>query len=229
MSAYRKCALRAQERNHTWVMFLDIDEFLDLKKHKDVVEFARATAQKGAVAINSQMFGTAGREKYEPSPTTYRFQCLIPDDERNAYVKSLVRLDDLGSIDDFSNPHLFPMRKGISTVDTSGKAVTSEKHAGPFCVAVINHYYYRSKEEFAEKLGKGDVLTGEKASSSLIQSVNEGDDPFTGESLPTGTFRDDSIWQKMKQIDPKYKKYDKDTSADRSICSFGPGYGVETG
>lgn len=110
VNAYKSCADRVIRIQHTWVFFADIDEFLVLKKHSDVLTFAHEYVPAGQLGINWQVFGTAGRSLYEPYPVTLRFQCRLPETYgKNVYIKSLVRVSDLNSGEIF-DPHFFPLR-----------------------------------------------------------------------------------------------------------------------
>lgn len=216
-ASFYGCSFLTSLLYNRWVLFLDVDEFLVLKKTKNVVDLAQEYAKDGAVAISSQVFGTNGLETYDTRPVVFRFQCIVANHERNGLVKSLVKLDDVSSFDAFDNPYVFPTKKGKFTLDTKGIAVKDPKHFGPMDVAVVNKYYYQSKEEFVEKVAKTDLLTGEEPDDATVETAQDGKDPETGKPIPEGSIHDDTAWKVLKEGDPFYIKY-ASKSADVSTC-----------
>ena len=71
--AYTDC-LTTRGQAHTWVGFIDIDEFLVLKRHACANEFLRAHLTQGSLSLNWHNFGTAKEATYKPLPVTRRFQ-----------------------------------------------------------------------------------------------------------------------------------------------------------
>eukprot|EP00522_Entomoneis_paludosa_P012870 CAMPEP_0172443964 /NCGR_PEP_ID=MMETSP1065-20121228/4136_1 /TAXON_ID=265537 /ORGANISM="Amphiprora paludosa, Strain CCMP125" /LENGTH=611 /DNA_ID=CAMNT_0013194377 /DNA_START=215 /DNA_END=2050 /DNA_ORIENTATION=+ len=221
IAAYQACIERAKQRQHTWLMFLDIDQFLVLKQHDNVLDFAKQYGQKGHVAINWEVYGTAGRSIYEPFPVTYRFQCLVPQSEKNQLVESLVRVSDLGPTENVVSSHVFPTRTGIHTTDTNGHRVEGETNPkGPRDVAVVNHYYYRSQQEFVEKMKRGDAATGEYPDDLIHQAADDGLDPFDGEEIPVGDVRENQAWLALKKYNEKYEttNYEKKKMKEIMHC-----------
>uniref|UniRef100_A0A7S3DQ55 Glycosyltransferase family 92 protein n=1 Tax=Entomoneis paludosa TaxID=265537 RepID=A0A7S3DQ55_9STRA len=216
--AYKACARLIQHRNHTWATFLDIDEFLVLKQHENVVDFGRDHAPPGRhVGINWQIFGTSGRTQYEAWPVTFRFQCRVSW-SRNKYIKSFVRVDDLHPISHIKSPHTFPLRKANKNetlrVDTDGNIVVGSFNDGPRDVALVYHYYFRSFEEHINKRKRGDVFYGDRKDlANITRMAEKGLDPFTNKKLNKGSVHDDSAWQALKRMVPdKYAVYDETDS-----------------
>ena len=63
----------AEHKEHTWMAFFDVDEFLVLKKHDTVNEFLMQHLRRGSLAISWYIFGTGFRDVYAPLPVTKRF------------------------------------------------------------------------------------------------------------------------------------------------------------
>ena len=201
--AYKACAKQVQRKGHTWALFIDIDEFLLLKKHFHVLDFAMDFAQQGTVGINWQIYGTAGRQIYEPLPVTYRFQCRLPDKYKsNIFVKSLVKVAEMVP-ERINDPHIF---KGQNMYLTDGVAFNSSRIWGPRDTAVINHYYFRSHEEHLLKRSRGDVFFGGKIH---VKEAQMGIDPHTKQVAPNGEFLDGTAWQILKNAYPeRYASYE---------------------
>eukprot|EP00522_Entomoneis_paludosa_P010983 CAMPEP_0172459352 /NCGR_PEP_ID=MMETSP1065-20121228/32263_1 /TAXON_ID=265537 /ORGANISM="Amphiprora paludosa, Strain CCMP125" /LENGTH=654 /DNA_ID=CAMNT_0013214009 /DNA_START=248 /DNA_END=2212 /DNA_ORIENTATION=+ len=218
---YKKCASLVKEQQHTWVTFLDVDEFFVLKKHDNVVDFAKEYAKRGHVGINWQIFGTSGRLTYEKFPVTQRFQCVHPI-AKQMYIKSFMKVNDISPIRDIHSPHTFPRRNGTDLVDTNGALIDSSRHKGPRDVALIYHYIYRSHEEHIQKRSRGDVFFGNREDrANWTEQAENGIDPWSGKPLPAGSIVDDSAWQTMKKLIPAYgEKYESKKQREDMKCSM---------
>ena len=149
------CAKRAEKDGATWAAFFDTDEFLLLKKNKNINEFlVEYGPSKGAIGINWMIVGTSNATKYEPKPVTLRFQYTCPQRRANINIKTIARVKDL---EKFNDPHHATfIDKTAKTIDTNGYTIK-----GPFNrnmtrdVAVLYHYQYKSREEFIVRKEKG--------------------------------------------------------------------------
>lgn len=215
---YKHCAWLVKQQNHTWVSNLDADEFLVLKKHTNVLDFAREYVPEGHLALSWEIFGTSGRKTYEKGyPVTMRFQCV--HNYRNYFTKSLMRVRDIDPISHIRSPHVFPVRQGQVRVDTDGTLAAGSKHEGPRDVAVINHYYYRSHEEYLGKRKRGDVYFGDRPEQEkMIQNAYQGKDA-QGKPLPDGFVQDDTAWQTLKRLVPSYQQYEQNPPKEPGMCS----------
>lgn len=132
---------------HTWGAFIDLDEFIVLKKHADVKSLLTEHCQSGALSLNWLMFGSGGAERYSPEPVLLRFQHRAKDVDR--HVKSIVRLRDVVTM---AHPHFPTLPPWLTQHDTSGKAFTGPFNpGGPRNVAVLHHYLSKSREEYERR------------------------------------------------------------------------------
>lgn len=146
LAAYNHFIARARGV-HTWAAFIDLDEFIVLKKHADVKQMLRAHCPHGALCLNWVMFGSSGRERFEPDPVLLRFRRRAAGVDR--HVKSVVRLRDVVAMD---QPHFPTLVPGARQRDTDGRAFTGPFNPdGPGDVAVVHHYYCKSREEFERR------------------------------------------------------------------------------
>ena len=76
---YASCFKRALDDGHTWVLVVDVDEFLVLKQHDHVADFAAEYCPAGQLGISLRLFGMANQTSYRRLPVTYRFQHHIAD------------------------------------------------------------------------------------------------------------------------------------------------------
>lgn len=133
-----------------WCAFIDVDEFIVLRRHTTIHEFVAEHCRDGAVCLNWYLFGSSGHLAYSPKPVLQRFQ--MRQEAVNPHVKSIVRCRDAEVMLD---PHVPIMRRG-PRVDTSGRPVNGPLHpGGPSDVAVIHHYFTKSRGEYEAKVRRG--------------------------------------------------------------------------
>jgi Glycosyl transferase family 2 len=217
MKAYLDCAktvaARNQERQqmvrHTpWAAFFDLDEFLVLRQHTNVVEFLSEHCPTGQLGINWYLFSTANETLYRPLPVTKRFQYRAAG--INEHVKSIVRLEDM-NMNRTPHAHFAHMKELGHHKDTNGNRIGDKagrpgpfNRDGPTDVAVVHHYVTKSVKEYVDKTMRGRADKRKNAAASLDRSVlfkeRKGLDP--------GEIFDDSAWQLLKQNVPKYAIYD---------------------
>jgi Glycosyl transferase family 2 len=195
--AYADCAKKVRQSNFSWVLFVDIDEFLVLKRHERVDKFLSEYCSDGALAVNWRVFGTSGHLLYKPVPVLKRFQMRLPDDEPlNLFVKSFVRTSSMKVLPKFyRSPHVFPIKEYSNHWDTNGTIVNSSLHKGPTDVAVIHHYKYKSYEEFYKnKIPRGSAFYGGRKKGV----------EYIWDPLPNGSIFDDIAWKNFLAKVPRY-------------------------
>jgi len=148
---------------YNWCAFLDVDEFLVLKKHNNVKDFINEYKDFQSIGINWVLFGNNGYEKFNGNYSVInRFtKC---ESTPNPHIKSIVNIENKNIVMDVHNP--------ISTwINTNKKPNT-----GPYNfeklndIAQINHYFCKSREEFELKCQRG------RADSAIYRrSINEYD------------------------------------------------------
>ena len=160
--AYNHMLAKVRASPGTWVAFFDCDEFLVLKSRAvpDVKALVRAhgssAARDPAVAglyINWFLFGDSGRQTYDPAPVTERF--LYRGATPAALGKSLVRADRVKVM------KVHVPGCGARVLDTRGREVqdygTAKLPDGAVDVAVLHHYFCKTKEEFLRKRQRGNA------------------------------------------------------------------------
>lgn len=150
-----------------WVMFLDVDEFLVLNKHKTVREFVSDPMfdKCRQIHIPWKMFGDSGHYSKTEGDVVDRFTESYPPQEEQVLCKSIVRGGYPTDRLNFRTSHAV---RGISPEMTaSGKPsanpiypTTETKYDISWCepdysVAQINHYFTKSTEEFVNKCYRG--------------------------------------------------------------------------
>lgn len=154
-SAYEDAVRRCDTR---WILFVDADEFLRLTEDRDIRQFlARFPDDVSAVAMSWRVFGSGGREHYEPAPVIERFTRAAPvRHPSNLHVKSMAVAAHIAA----AGPHGVVLSRG-RYVAPNGKDIVLERNA--FLrpprerVAQINHYVVKSRAEFENKRRRGNV------------------------------------------------------------------------
>jgi len=133
-----------------WCLFIDLDEFLVVDPSLDLDDLVPKDPNVGTVLICWRVFGSAGMRNRETGLTIERFTRAARKD--SGVVKSLVRLRDLRRM-------TVHMPKGIAMADVDGRparVVNSNAILDPTSGRIrLNHYQYRSWEEFECKRARG--------------------------------------------------------------------------
>ena len=135
---------------HKWCAVIDVDEFIKLKKHENIVQLLQEYIPiKGALGINWVLFGSNGHETYSPEPVTKRF--TKRQKGVNIHIKCIV---NTSSVSIYDHPH---MPTNCPIIDTNGNVFINSpfNENGDDRVVQLNHYFVKSKEEFLIKINKG--------------------------------------------------------------------------
>ena len=147
-----------------WLIYLDADEFINLKRHAKVIDFLRDFDDVSGVAINWRMFGEGNETGYRPGLLINRFQRASTSDfMANRLVKTFVRAADMLR-PDIHNPLL---SDGKITLNADRSSIQpfpiSHSDTANHDVAQINHYFVKSREEWTVKRLRGKADAAEAA------------------------------------------------------------------
>ena len=155
------------ERNknkYNWLSFFDFDEFLELKRHKNIKEYLNDKRFKKCsnIKINWLSFSDNNLLYYENIPVQKRFTTPSYYFYRNKIIKSTVR----GSLKinywkGMKNPHT--SNNNITACNSMGKIIDPKKpYSKPFSYkfSYIKHYSTKTIEEYCykSKRGRSDIL-----------------------------------------------------------------------
>ena len=138
-------------RKYKYVMHIDLDEFVCLKKHNNIKNFINhffIDKSLAALSFNWVFFGSNGHNDYTPEPVTQRFTKCQKDCDK--HIKLLVRTQYLKK---YHGCHFIFSTEGTFTKDTNGKIIEglfNEGGANDYCQ--INHYKVKSVNEFKRSL-----------------------------------------------------------------------------
>lgn len=163
----------------THIIHIDIDEFITLKKHANIIEFINQYIKTehnqincGGIGINWRFFGDCGKKVYENIPSTLRFTKREKDVDQ--HVKTLFNKEyfkNYNTCHDVTvNDNNYPI-----------KSTNGLKFEGPFnpkgnCdIIQLNHYKTKTLSEFKEirKRGRADLKNYKKETDrEILNSFN---------------------------------------------------------
>eukprot|EP00970_Alexandrium_tamarense_P013080 scaffold3240_cov197-Alexandrium_tamarense.AAC.19 len=203
LAAYDQC-IKVDAKDDTFVGLFDVDEFLVLKKHKNVVDFMNEHCKEpicGQLTVNWRMMGVSNQTRYTNVPITKRN--VHTDSEAWGTVKTIVRPSYVA--DNLAWRHTVRLKKGY-WLDTRGVIINNTgwkvqaNNDGPSDVALFHHYSYKSLEEFHYKnCVRGNSLGKRGENFNLCER----------DILVEGRIFNDDAWQQLKRMVPeKYSVFD---------------------
>lgn len=138
-----------------WVAFIDLDEFIVLPGHETIQSLLAEMPDREAIAINWKMFGSSGETVRRPGLVIERFtRCSKRTFRGNRAVKTLARVDAI----QVPRVHTCTFRPGVRYATIGGEELApgvGESSDVDHDTIRINHYFTRSREEWAEKSARG--------------------------------------------------------------------------
>lgn len=171
-AAYSHCAGKFK-KNNTWAAFFDADEFIVLRKHKNIKEFLADVAPTGgSVVLNWNIMSNNGIKKHRPGPVTSRFTYAAR--ELTKYVKSISYVDHVTWISVHNGgvipgyPKVDPLGHAVPNIDSDWLNNTGVKE-----VAYLNHYYTKSLQEFTLKKRRGQAAQPNRGNYNItVEDLN---------------------------------------------------------
>ncbi len=151
--SYNHC-LKAYGPLCRWLAFIDLDEFIYPQGVNDFRPFLAEFEPYAGLALNWKLFGSNGHLTRPKGLVidNYTERLVAPDTE--LHIKSIVNPT---MALEAKNPHTFLYRPGAYCVTEQQMPVPAEE---AFVLptrekAWINHYFYRSQQDFSEKVARG--------------------------------------------------------------------------
>ena len=159
--------------DYDWAAFIDVDEFVVLKKHENIKEFLKDyDSVENGIAINWVLFGNNGHE--EPSE---KYSVLERFTKReaipNSHIKTFLKMKRF--LVKMVNPH----HPNVMLNDTNLSEIIGPFNTkGNIDVAQINHYFCKTLPEFRKKIARGraDIKTIRRIDDWESNNKNEVDD-----------------------------------------------------
>ena len=138
--------IETYKNQYDYAAFFDCDEFLVLKKHKDIHEFVKEYGNRN-IAINWQKYGSGGKLKREENSLLKQF--TKRQKGVNEHIKSILYLKIESRMELPHDPDTY-------TYDTNGNTIIGAFNPnGPDDVAILNHYQDKTREDYELKIKRG--------------------------------------------------------------------------
>jgi len=163
-STLRDCYMN-NNHSYDWLIFYDIDEYIYLKNISDIREFLNSPKFNhcNKIYLNWVMHTDNNLLKYDNRSLHERFPVFKRFKKNKNYIisgKSIIR----GGIKNITIKEVHFLDNKISSCDSSGKIIKFYKRKQIYYLDsenyYIDHYYFKSLEEFIQKIKKGDTYFG---------------------------------------------------------------------
>jgi hypothetical protein len=139
----------------THVIHIDIDEFIVLKKHKNIKEFINEyiVGDCAAITINWRFFGSSGLNSNDGRPVTERF--IMREKKYSTHIKTLF---DKTKFDRFRCCHNIVSTEGYHVKDTNGLIIThtaQNVNMEKDNIIQLNHYASKTLPEYVYQRKRG--------------------------------------------------------------------------
>lgn len=152
LKAYTHCLYNMHGRTK-WIAYIDLDEFIILKKHHDIHAFLADYDEYAGVCMNWVIYTANGHiEKPEGTVMQNYTEPLPYDFPANQHVKSIVRPDYVNTVDSSHYPRYdeeyYAVNEKYIYVPRAFSRFTND-------IVQLNHYFTKSFEEWLKKISKG--------------------------------------------------------------------------
>ncbi|MDR2076613.1 MAG: glycosyltransferase family 92 protein [Desulfovibrio sp.] len=151
LTAYNHC-LRDNGPDFVWMAFFDLDEFLFLPREQDARALLSEYEDYAGLAVNMCPFGSAG---HLSRPTGLVLENYPERHGVEIFVKSVVRPN---LVDMPLSPHDFIYKQGHYAVTTDHCPTIGGFAPAAMDRARLNHYSFRSQQDYEEKIARGDAI-----------------------------------------------------------------------
>ncbi|GHV53529.1 hypothetical protein FACS1894206_04400 [Deltaproteobacteria bacterium] len=212
LSAYYSC-LKEFGGNAVWMGFIDIDEFIVPQIHTDIRDLLDNYTNCAALGIHWKIFGSSGRRTRPENGVIHNYTNMI---KRDKHIKSIVMPKrTLAPL----SPHHFQYIEPFYCVNEDEIPVTSFYSYHTATKIQINHYYYKSLDDYSRKLKRG-MATIDKSGNTRRDDENYAD--FYAQENSEGE-NDESIIKmveknKLNKIDSLYEL--KNIILDYQVMKF---------
>ncbi|HEY4251503.1 MAG TPA: glycosyltransferase family 2 protein [Roseomonas sp.] len=139
-----------------WVAPLDLDEFVNLKRHDSIADFLADYPDAGAIGLNWRLFGDNGQRDQQPGLVIERFTAAAAADfGPNHLGKAIIRVAEVEEI----GIHTPRLRAGSRFVNPDHVALkplpAARQDVVSFGKAQVNHYFGKSWAEWERKRSRG--------------------------------------------------------------------------
>ncbi|KAI9641830.1 hypothetical protein NHQ30_009690 [Ciborinia camelliae] len=148
--------------NHTWMAFLDADEYLEMTGKENLNQFLELYEKDkhvGAMYVSWQTHSSAGLLKRAKSVRKTYIDCIWDGEGHNVLGKTIAKLSLYASM---NSPHQVKSKSGSITVDENGVQAPIRRYPPTRDRIALHHYALKSREEYQEKVDRGNAMDDAK-------------------------------------------------------------------
>jgi hypothetical protein len=156
--------------NITHVAHIDVDEFIVLKKHKNICEFIKEyfVNNCGAIGMNWRFFGSSNQTQKTNIPVTIRF--TMCEKNGNRHIKTLF---DKNYFVRYDNVHYIITKPNYYTKSTNGSIINGPFNDNiDFNIIQLNHYKSKTFPEFQQARTRQRADINGPINENIIESFN---------------------------------------------------------
>ncbi|GAB6057625.1 glycosyltransferase family 2 protein [Desulfonatronum parangueonense] len=132
-----------------WICFIDIDEYIVLKKTKDVKVLLENYELYAALGVSWKIFGSSGHISRPKESVFYSYTNVVSN---HNLIKSIVCGEKVKSV---SSPHHFLYKNDHYCVNEHYIPIIGPRSYHSTEYVQLNHYYYKSQQDFESKISRG--------------------------------------------------------------------------
>ena len=175
MVTYTHC-LENNKKACEWIAFVDADEYIVPRGHDTIPAMLEEFEPYSGLAMNWLLFGSNGHKRRPEGLQMENYTKALPlDSERHQLVKCIVRPQRVMT---FFNPHIgVPHNQADSIVTEDHMPInTPQRDKASWDKGQLNHYYYRSKQDYWIKMHKTRATVfSKRVVASDVHNPPEGD------------------------------------------------------
>lgn len=138
---------------YDWAAFIDIDEFVSLRQQENIKVFLNKYNQYKSIGLNWNMFGT-NNVQFDGKNYSYINRFLYCGKKLDHHIKVIIHLSLTKTVARFGwHPHNVIHPNWTISVDKQRfiNGPFNEKQLYDKSIAVINHYFFKTKQQFMMK------------------------------------------------------------------------------
>ncbi|KAK9792056.1 hypothetical protein WJX73_010184 [Symbiochloris irregularis] len=150
---YNRC-LRMYRDSHTFMGFIDADEFIVIPDGRKIEEVLTPYEKYGGLVINWRQIGYSGHDARPDGGILANYwQCFAEDDDNNRHVKTIVVTKHATTS---RGAHCFNYKPGSTAVNVRFEPVDGPFSWPPdFSQIFLYHYVTKSREDYKAKMIRG--------------------------------------------------------------------------
>ena len=174
---YGNMCMKDYGKRHTWMAFLDADEFLEMRNGQTLMQWLHDWESNhndtvGAVAAQWLTHNSAGLLTRPEGGARKNFnKCVVNDpDGENRHVKMFVRTELFQQV---HNVHYIGTKDGYMEVGEHGDPTGTTRNPITYDCWALHHYGIKSRQEFIEKQDRGNAnALAKPVPGSLWEDIN---------------------------------------------------------